>query len=774
MSWLRTVSRADNESRELVISTARNVILVVGLLYMAWHFIATLGWPKIFSPSLWVSTLMMAVIVALALRLLERHYLVAQAVWLGGLVTVIVEACAMYHLPEALLLLALLPMMAVVTVGIQGTLLVELLILGVVMAVPRFNVLPGLPVGYPVGIVLSSIFSGFFGWGLSSNLTSAIDAASFHFYEARHLLEEARQHRAEISVMLKDRNQANYQLERLNQMLAYARKRADEARVDRDRFVLAVSHELRSPLNFILGFSDLMVNSPETYALLQDWPQGLYDDVQEVYRSSKHLLGLINDILDMGQIDAQQMLLFREPVRLDVVAADVQEMAGASFAQKGLYLRYQCEADLPEVLADRTRLRQVLLNLVNNSLRFTEQGGVTISIRRHTGALHGAIEALEVQVQDTGSGIAEEDAAKVFDEFRQVGVDRWRRREGSGLGLSISRRFVELHGGKMWLESQVGVGTTIYFTIPLESTVSLLQSPPDMGSMALGRSERSQPLVLLLTGDVAVLRSVQSWLSGYQVVMVERSGELLSKVVEHFPQAILVDRSPGTTALAEPSLPLKQLPYDLPVIGVILSNSALQGAREHPQALPPGVSRYLVKPVARQVLVDVVQQSCKAAIDASRRMLVVDDDPVMLRFVGQVFRSVGVEADEGDKEPGEEMFEIVTAQTADEALRILREQKVDVLLLDLDLLDRSGWDVLAHIRQGMTLSQPQVVIISALDLPQNLFVYGQVVLDVSMKRPLSAVELTGILKPILGSVQPVYPGGQISQGEFPGSSSEAL
>ena len=139
---------------------------------------------------------------------------------------------------------------------------------------------------------------------MSSNLISAIEASSYHYNEAVRRLEETRQHRAQISVLLREQTKANYQLERMNRMLAYARAKADEAREDRDRFTLAVSHELRSPLNFILGFSDLMVNSPETYAARESWPPGLYDDVQEIYRSSTHLLGLINDILDMGKMDA--------------------------------------------------------------------------------------------------------------------------------------------------------------------------------------------------------------------------------------------------------------------------------------------------------------------------------------------------------------------------------------------------------------------------------------------------------------------------------------
>ncbi len=150
-----------------------------------------------------------------------------------------------------------------------------------------------------------------FGWSLSSNLFDALEAASYHYSEARRLLGETQYNQAEISRILKDRNQVNYQLERMNEMLKFSRTQAEEARENRNRFMLAVSHELRSPLNFIIGFSDLMVNAPETYAPKSNWPAGLYDDIQEIYTSSKHLMRLINDILDMGKIDVGQMSLYR-------------------------------------------------------------------------------------------------------------------------------------------------------------------------------------------------------------------------------------------------------------------------------------------------------------------------------------------------------------------------------------------------------------------------------------------------------------------------------
>ncbi len=487
--------KSDFDTHQLLSSTSRNLIITTFALYIAWHMMATLTWPRIFSPSLWLSTLMMLAIVFISLRLVDGHLWIAQIAWLAGLTLVILQAYTTYKRPEIALLFAILPLMAIVTTGLRGTLLLELFILAAVLTFGKLSFLPALPSGYPIGILFASICTGSIGWGLSTNLLAAIDSSSYHYEQARTLLEETRQHRAEISRMLKEQTQANYQLERLNQMLHSARIRAEEARDDRDRFILAVSHELRSPLNFILGFSDLMVNSPATYAPRESWPPGLYDDIQEVYRSSTHLLGLINDILDMGQIDAQQMTLFREKVSLEHVVQEVTKMAGSAFAQKGLWLRAEFAPDLPQVFIDTTRIRQVLLNLVTNSLRFTETGGVTI----HASATD---EHLLITVEDTGSGIAPEDVPKVFDEFRQVGQASWRRREGTGLGLSISRRFIELHGGRIWLESEPGRGTRFYFTIPIHETAAPLAETETYLQPAHPLYQiRQEQLVLLLSEE---------------------------------------------------------------------------------------------------------------------------------------------------------------------------------------------------------------------------------------------------------------------------------
>lgn len=724
MSLFNLLFRGDAESRQLLQSTSRTLILTIGGLYLIWHFIATLTWSQTFSPSLWsVSVLMICVVVA-ALRLLTSHFVLAQFVWLGGLMAATFLAYSLYQQPIVLFLLAFLPLIAIVTIGMQGALVTVAAVWGITSWLPGNWMFPALPVGYTIGIVLGSTFTAVFGWGLSNNLLSALEAASYHFHEARRLLDETRERRAEISRMLKDREQTNYQLERLNQMLHFARVRAEEARADRDRFILAVSHELRSPLNLIIGFTDLMVKSPDTYAELRKWPPGLYDDIQDVFRSSTHLLSLINDILDLGQVDARQMTLLREKTRIEQVCEEVVRLAQPAYAQKGLWLQAEIEGDLPEVLIDRTRIRQVLLNLVNNSLRFTETGGVTLRVQSQP-------ENLLISVIDTGIGIQPEDIPKVFDEFRQVGAESWHRRSGSGLGLSISRSFVQLHGGKIWLESEPGKGTRFCFTLPRSdgatSSLAGVESLSGVFDPMVGSTEK---LILLLSRNPHARLLAQQWLPGFRWQVVDLPEQLPEYMIKLLPYAILVDR----TAFPEA---LKGLPYDLPVIRLVFPGLYPE------RSLPEGVAAYLVKPVPWQNLAEVLQ----SVVPEAKRLLFVDDDPAMLRLFSHALRAV----DSGV------VYDILQVETGEQALECLQRQSFDVVLLDLDLPDIAGWKVLEAIQQGRTLNRPPVVIISALDPPQMRSLNGQSVLELVKVQHLTADELSAALKALLEAIQPTYP-----------------
>lgn len=719
----------DATTRELLESNSRKVIWTMGGVYLAWHFIATLSWPEIFSPSLWLLSGVVLFTVVVSLRLLARAFAAAQGVWFVGVAAAILGAYGLYQWPELLLALAALPLMAQVMMGVRGAVVVSAAALGIVLVLP-------LGAGFQVGLFLAVAAAFFLGWGVSSNLISAIEASSYHYNEAVLRLEETRQHRAQISVLLREQTKANYQLERMNRMLAYARAKADEAREDRDRFTLAVSHELRSPLNFILGFSDLMVNSPETYAGRESWPPGLYDDVQEIYRSSTHLLGLINDILDMGKMDAHQMVLFKEKARIEDILNAVREMVESPVRSKGLVLRLELAPDLPELYVDCTRIRQVVLNLVTNAMRFTERGGITIRA-----ALAG--EMLRVEVEDSGLGIPPEDLERVFDEFLQAGSESWRRGQGTGLGLSIARRFIELHGGTIGASSQPGQGSLFYFTLPVQAPLEEESAPLPAAAVSPAGEPPAQRavddpdrLVLVLASDERQARTLREALSGYAVTSLLDPEGLLAAVNQWYPRALVVDRAMAMRAEVQQAL--KSLPYDLPVFKVTLMGGGLAG-----HDLPAGVLRYLVKPVTRAALWEAV-----SALGAElRTLLVVDDDPSMVRYLTQTLKASAASAPE---------FTFLPAHTGGEAVAQLQGGQVDAVLLDLDLPDMNGFAVLDFIQSLPEDKRPQTLIISANDLEQMLAAHRQGSLEVWLRRPFTRDEGQHLLHGALDAVRPQF------------------
>jgi signal transduction histidine kinase len=223
----------------------------------------------------------------------------------------------------------------------------------------------------------------------------------------------------------------------------------------KSEFLANMSHELRTPLNAIIGFSEVL-----SERLFGDLNEKQEEYLKDIHASGQHLLSLINDILDLSKIEAGRMELeladFHLPTALDNALTLVRERA----ARRGIALQMNVDSRLGQIQADERKIRQVVLNLLSNAIKFTPEGG-----RIEVGAVprDGFVE---VSVSDTGVGIAPEDQEAVFEEFRQVGTAE-KKAEGTGLGLTLCRKFVELRGGKIWVKSQVGVGSTVTFTLPL-------------------------------------------------------------------------------------------------------------------------------------------------------------------------------------------------------------------------------------------------------------------------------------------------------------------
>ncbi len=737
MNWAKNILKQEPVDFELLYSTSRKVVLTTSAIYIFWHIVATLGFPAIFSPSLWLCSLSMIITVALTLILMPRRLRDSQIVWFFGLSITIVIAFVLYDQPEISLIFLFLPMMAEVMMGLNPALVLEGCLLFLVLIWNGISFLPVLPIPYMLGVGLGSIFSTMLGWGLSDNLISAIESSNYHYAEAVKHLEGTRQHRAEISSLLKEVNKANFQLDRLNQMLSHARARAEEAREERDRFALAVSHELRSPLNFIIGFSDLMVNSPETYAAPKEWPAGLYEDIREIYHSSTHLLALINDILDMGKIDAQQMTLFKEKVELERIFDEVAEMVRPAIEKKNLYLHIEIDSRLPQLYIDHTRIRQVLLNLLTNSLRFTSQGGVTLRGYRKND------DFVQIEVSDTGEGISSEELPKVFSEFRQAGNQNWQRREGTGLGLFIGKRFIQLHGGEMGVKSILGEGSVFYFTLPLEDSheTNLSEINYQLNLSPVSAVSATQPLLLFLVKDYFWARNFAESINGYKFTLVKDPEQLYNLTSQIYPWAVIID--PPMLQYGSVEAFIKNPPYDVPIITLPIPVNL-----NRITTLPDGVFSYLVKPVPRQKLLNTLINLDRPI----QKILVVDDDDTMVRFVSQTLKSGRQFNDLLAVD-----INILTATNGQEALEYLHNILVDVVLLDLDLPDMNGLRLIEIMQQDALLMEIPIIIISANDLSPSMRPVEEVYFRVSLNRLFYQKELASLLSATLNNITPNFP-----------------
>jgi signal transduction histidine kinase len=235
-------------------------------------------------------------------------------------------------------------------------------------------------------------------------------------------------------------------------------RQLEAANRHKDEFLASMSHELRTPLNAVIGFSEVLLE--RMFGELNDKQEEYLGDI---LASGRHLLSLINDILDLAKIEAGRMELDLEDFDLAQAIDNAVVLVRERATRKGLVLETALAPALGAVRADQRKIKQVLLNLLSNAVKFTPEGG-RVEVRAERADDH-----VEVSVSDTGIGIAVEDQETVFEEFRQVGTDYAKKHEGTGLGLTLSRKFVELHGGRIAVKSRLGDGSTFTFTLPVRA-----------------------------------------------------------------------------------------------------------------------------------------------------------------------------------------------------------------------------------------------------------------------------------------------------------------
>ena len=395
------------------------------------------------------------------------------------------------------------------------------------------------------------------------------------------------------------------ELKRTNLELLHAKEVAEKSLKVKERFLANMSHEIRTPMNGVIGMVDLLSSTP------LDEEQEHY--VEVISKSSRTLLNILNDILDLSKIEAGKMRLRKSPVRLRSVIDKLYALFSQQAISQEINFNYTIASDLPEfVMVDETRLLQILSNLTSNALKFTEQGG-GVDIQLSSAGKEGFTHLIKVEVIDTGIGIAEAQLEKLFSSFSQVDNSLTKAYGGTGLGLVISKELCRLMNGEVGVESEPGIGSNFWFTFEAEEALAseFVEQEKEESSLLEGQYFQEGPLVLLVD-DNDINRQVASTIllkAGCQVDVAKNGYEAIEKVKNRPYQMVFMDiqmpEMDGITATAE----IKKL--DLANSPVIIAMTAYSMQDERKNILEAGLDDYLAKPIKANNLIRKVQQYVK-------------------------------------------------------------------------------------------------------------------------------------------------------------------
>ena len=475
-----------------------------------------------------------------------------------------------------------------------------------------------------------------------------------------------------------------------------AKAAAEAANHAKSDFLAKMSHELRTPLNSVIGFSEVLED--QSFGPLND-RQRRY--VGNILTSGRHLLQLINDILDLSKVEAGRMELGLSEFDVGRALAEVRTIVGPLADEKRLKLDVDVEEGLPPLTADQQKFKQILYNLIYNAIKFTPQGGrIRVAARRGRDVgSGGAGEQLEVAVADTGIGIGPEDLTRIFGEFEQVASAQTGEQRGTGLGLALSRKLVELHGGRVWAESEAGKGSLFRFLLPLAHGRDILQKS-DAEPAEIHAPPGTGPLVLVVEDDrlAGELLARHLTLGGYRVARAASGGRAVALARELRPDAITIDillpDEDGLDVIAR----LKSAPEtrEIPVVVVSITDDRELG-------LSLGATDWLVKPVARDALIGAVRRAVGVNPAAgARTALVVDDEPVTLELLTEVLTAQG--------------FRVLVAHDGRHGVALALAGRPDVIVLDLIMPGITGFDVVRELRQHAETRETPILVFTVKDL----------------------------------------------------------
>jgi signal transduction histidine kinase/CheY-like chemotaxis protein len=699
-------------AKDLLSSASEKIILALAGVSLVVFLGVTSTWPSEFRWNAAACIVPILLTCSVAYFLLRRIYILSQFVLQVGLFASVIITAAIFQKPDIMFLLVMLPLISAVTLGWQVGTLTEFVIFILIIFLGNHFSLPPLSIEQQLAIIIIGALSGLFGWASSSSFIISLEWFLYNSQKMQISLEETRQHRAQLSIIKHQLDQTNYFLERTNASLVAESHRAEEAERFKAEFVQNVSHELRTPLNLIIGFAEVMVTSPESYGG-EPMPGAYRSDILAIYNSAKHLRALVDDVLDMGKLDLNKIALVKTEVAVPSLINEIERMVSDYIQAKGLELHIQLADNLPALWIDRLRIRQVLLNLLVNAVRFTEKGSIWLKVN---------IEANQIKfnVQDTGRGIPEGDLPHVFEPFHsgeQTSEQSWH--SGTGLGLPISKKLVEIHGGQMGVEKVSLIGTNFWFTLPCNISKEKINIINFGGSIKSVVGLQKENTAVVVFPDEAVLTILQRQINEFNFIQAQSIIEGITIAEQIGAIAIIADASAKIKSPAT-RLPIITLPFASPLM----------------VAAKLGAQNWLTVPVTGEQLLD----SIRGIGTPLYRVLIVDDDPELVRLFRRILR--GLFAPQN----------ILEAFTNIEAIERITNEAPDIVLLDTKFLNREGNSLLTEIRSRPETFNLPVILVGE-DYEEWARILGPI--QISYKAGFHTLQLTRILQALLQSLIPI-------------------
>jgi PAS domain S-box-containing protein len=485
------------------------------------------------------------------------------------------------------------------------------------------------------------------------------------------------------------RKKTEEDLKRARDEAEAAKTDAEAANVAKSQFLANMSHELRTPLNAVIMYSELLQEEAADRGV-----DSFIPDLDKIRAGGKHLLALVNGVLDLSKIEAGKMDLFLETFEIPSMVRDVLTTVEPLVQKKSNKLELNCPADLGAMHADLTKVRQILFNLLSNASKFTENGTITLEVKRID---ENGISTVVFQVHDSGIGMTQAQMDKLFQPFTQADESTTRRFGGTGLGLAISRRFCQMMGGDVSVTSEPGKGST--FTVHLPARVARMELPGDTrkNTTASDQPKPGAATVLIIDDEPSVRDLMSRTLSaeGIYVITASDGEEGLKSARELKPDLIFLDvmmpKMDGWAVLA--SLKADAVLSKIPVVML-----TIVGDREMGYTL--GASEYLTKPIDRGVLSTVVNKYRTKT--AGRVVLIVDDDDATRQVVSRTLTREG--------------WTVLEAENGKAALDRLSKEEPNLILLDLSMPEMDGFEFLSKLRNDGTHTGIPVVVLTSKDL----------------------------------------------------------